>query len=252
MSKKILIFSDSRGQFVPRGVNPDVLYTHRLAKNPDYNCHLILCPMKWTTIADFIGLSSSLKLDDYEAVILHLGIVDWSPRPATSAVNDVYNSSASANARNFFSNTQNYNEKVINNKKDFFDDIFGESRMREYLSNPFDVFYEGSPTVNMYSVDAAARFLLPILDKIPNLIFVNSNKILVDWDGDFVRGRPRNICMANKYASAFQEYLGEYKCINLLQWSDVDIRLNTCDNMHLTERGNDFVYREIHERLTSR
>ena len=64
--------------------------------------------------------------------------------------------------------------------------------MRKYLKNNFDVEYEGDKTNNMYSLEMAKEKLIPLLVRIPNLIFINSNRFVPNWEGDYKRGRPKN------------------------------------------------------------
>src|SRR5262249_14812079 len=84
---------------------------------------------------------------------------------------------------------------------------------------------------------------------IPNLLFVNSNRFVPGWEGDYKRGRPANIGLTEAYSELFRDSLGASRVIDLLQWSNQEIQALTCDNLHLTKAGSDRIYDEIRERL---
>jgi|GEM_PF-1861112 len=246
--KKLLIYTDSRGQHTPRGQNYDV-FAVRLAKRGDIEANLLLCPMKWTTTVDFLDYISRVPPNTYDYIILQTGIVDWSPRPQPSAINDLYDNKTPINLGNDQLNTRDYSKKVINNKKHLFDDIFTEKEMLAHLSKDLGVEFEGHPTINMYSLEMAEKYLLPRLQAIDNLLYINSNRFVPGWKGDHARGRPANIGITENYSALFRDALGPEKVIDLLGWNHEDIQRYTCDNIHLTEAGSDLVYEEICRRL---
>lgn len=249
MKRKILIYTDSRGQHIPYGADPFDLYAMRLSKRADIEADVVLCPMKWTTTVDFLDFIKERKPSQYDAVILHTGIVDWSPRPQASAWNDLYDNQNPAHLGNVLLNTREFSKKVINNKKASFDAIFGEEEMLWHLQSDFGVEYEGQPTINMYGQGMAEKSLLPRLAEIDNLIFINSNRFVPGWEGDYTRGRPANIALTERYSELFRDVLGPNKVIDLLQWDEADIKCFTCDNIHLTREGSDHVYDMICDRL---
>lgn len=225
------------------------VFAERLAKHPGINAEVVLCPMKWTTTIDFLDYLQDHPAEDYDHVILYTGIVDWSPRPLPSAINDLYNNSLPLNLDNTGLNTREYNKKVVNNKKLSFDAVFGEEEMTTYLAGSFDTEYEGQPTRNMYGLDMARDSLLPRLKAIPNLIFINSNRFVPGWEGDFTRGRPANIAHTEEYSQLFCNELGVDRVVNLLTWDVDEIKQYTCDNLHLTKEGSDWIYDRLIERL---
>lgn len=249
MNRKILIYTDSRGQHTPRNAPVHDVFAVRLAQHPGVEADVVLCPMKWTTTVDFLNFLSENPPEQYDHIILHTGIVDWSPRPQPSAIHDLYDHQAPSNLENTSLNTRDYSRKVINNKKDSFDALFGEAAMREHLNRDFGVEYEGHPTVNMYGLDMARDKLLPRLKALDNLLFINSNRFVPGWEGDFARGRPNNIRITESYSELFRDVLGPEKVIDLLQWSPEDVQRFTCDNIHLTKSGSDFIYNELCNRL---
>lgn len=249
MRKKILIFTDSRGQHVPAG-NTHEVFPIRI-KNEVLNADvdLILCPMKWTTTLDFIQYSEKYDLSIYDWVVLYTGIVEWSPRPFKSAYNDLYNNKNVENIDNWNLNTRDYSKKIVNNKKEIFDRLFGKKNIKSYLNNPFDVIYEDSKTINMISEDMASSVIGPFLQKYKNIIFINSNRILSDWEGDFRRGRPTNIDITHKYSDIISKFFPEDRLIDLRKWTKDEIKKFTCDNMHLTKKGSDYIMKELVKKM---
>lgn len=249
MQKKILVYTDSRGQHTPRGADAHAVFAERLAKRSDIDATIVLCPMKWTTTLDFLAFLEANEAEKYDHIILHTGIVEWSPRPQDSALADLYNNTAPANLHEGMANTRDYSRKVINNKKNMFDSLFGEASIQEYLEQDLGVEFEGKPTVNMYGLEHAKASLLPRLKAIDNLIFINSNRFVKGWAGDHARGRPDNISLTEEYSACFRDALGADKTIDLLAWSDEDIKRFTCDNIHFTKLGSDWIYQQLCDRM---
>ncbi len=227
------------------------MFSYRIAKEPGFEVELYLCPFKWTTTLDFLATFTRERLLGYDAIILYTGIVDWSPRLEGSARNDLYDSQAVANEGNLLLNTDNYGQKILNNKKVIFDQVFGEASMSRHLSEPFEQRYEGSRTVNMYSLEMAKASLIPRLAALPNLLFINSNRFCTEWNGDYWKARPSNIHLTEAYSELFARSLPRNQVIDLLEWQESDVRRFTCDNLHLSESGNDYIYEQIMRRLKS-
>lgn len=241
--KRVLIFTDSRGQYKPAGSTYDI-FSERLAKDPRLDVDLYMCPMKWTTTLDFLEQFPPKILNLYDHVILFTGIVEWSPRPANSAQADLYDNHSLANMENLGRNTSEYSKKIVNNKKAMYDRIFGSEAMAAHFSRPFDTEYEGDKTINMYGLEMARERLIPALAAIPNLIFVTANRIVPGWEGDFKRGRPKNIAIIEDYSKLFATELTRagVPVVDLLSWSTDEVRKYTCDNMHLTKQGSEYIY----------
>ena len=246
MKYKILIFTDSRGQHVPNGSDHKI-FTELLAENPNIDADMFLCPMKWTTTLDFFYTFKNDELKKYDYIILYTGIVEWSPRPAKSVINDIYNNQSEENLSAIDLNTNVYKSKVVNNKKKIFDNVFGISQINKYLKNNLEVNYEGDKTNNMYSLEMAKNKLIPLLVKIPNLIFINSNKFVPNWEGDYKRGRPKNINFTEKYSELFANQLKNAGkiVVDLLKWDYEEVQKYTCDNLHLSEKGSNFIHDEL-------
>ncbi len=249
--KRVLIFTDSRGQYKPAGCSYDI-FAERLAKDPRLDADIFLCPMKWTTTLDFLEQFPPERLAQYDHVILYSGIVEWSPRPAPSARADLYHNQTPANAGNLGLNTCDYSRKIVNNKKAIFDRVFGEKAMAVHLSRPFDTLYEDQPTINMYGLDMARQGLIPILAGIPNLIFVTANRFVPGWEGNFKRGRPENIRITERYSDLFATELAQagVPLVDLRDWSLDEVKTYTCDNIHLTKCGSDWIYERLMKLMT--
>jgi len=247
--KKILIFTDSRGQHIPSG------YSHKIfGERIKYECidvevDLVLCPMKWTTTLDFFEYTEKNDVSSYDYIILYTGIVEWSPRPKKSAINDLYNNKDTVNLNAWSNNSRDYSKKIINNKKKIFDKYFGEKEITKYLNKPFDILYEQQSTINMYSIEMLKNVVGPKLQKIHNLIYINANRIIDGWEGDFKRGRPENISIIHEYSDILSSFFPQNRLIDLSSWSSDEIKRYTCDNMHLTDKGSNWVMEKIIEKV---
>lgn len=246
--RRVLIFTDSRGQHKPRGCSHDV-FAERMAKDPRLDVDSYLCPMKWTTSLDFLMSFTPEQLARYDHIILYTGIVEWSPRKLSNAIDDLYDNKAVENVGNLGFNTRDYSKKIVNSKKSKFDEIFGIEVMENHLANPFDVIYEGEKTINMYPLEAGVERLATKLAAIPNLIFITANKIVSGWRGDYSRERPANMSIVHDYSARFAASFPAERVIDLMVWSEVEVQRYTCDNLHLTEAGSDWIYDKLMERL---
>lgn len=242
--KRILIFTDSRGQHIPSG-STHKMYADKLKEHfTEFEFDIVLCPMKWTTSLDFFDYIKNINTSQYYLIILHTGIVEWSPRPQSNAMYDLYDNKDEKNLENWHSNSNNYSKKIVNNKKDIFDSLFGEEKILEYLNTPFEVSFEGEKTINMYSLKMA-HIVGQKLQQIKNLIYINANKIVPDWEGDFKRGRPKNISIIEKYNDIVSSYIPKNRLIDLRRWSLDDVKNYTCDNMHLSSAGNEYIFNQL-------
>ncbi len=228
---KILIYTDSRGEHVPKTFN-HTIYGEKIAQDKRLDVTLVLCRMKWTTTLDFLEYIQEKEIY-YDLIILHTGIVEHSPRKYRSCINDLYDNKNGSNSTKI---------RKINSKKYIFDRVFGENQMKDHLSNPMSDRYEGEYTNNMYSLDMA-HSLINRLKKIPNLVWISSNSIVKGWNGNYFRQRPDNISIVEEYSRLFVKELPW--TIDLNDWSDLEVKLYTCDNMHLTEMGSNYLYDKL-------
>ena len=217
--KKILLYTDSRGDNLPR-YNFYQHYGERLSQV--FWIEAYLCPEKWTTILDFLNLYRSINSNYYDYIILHAGAVDAAPRQKKI-----------------------FQEIIYPQKKEIFDRIFGESNMKEHLKTDLKCEYEGDRTMNMYSLDMALKYLIPLLKQIPSLIWINSNQIVPNWRGNYWRERPANISLIEEYSETFTSNLD--RVVDLQKWSACDVKSYTFDNIHPNEEGSNYIFNQLLE-----
>ncbi len=216
---KLLVYTDSRGHEITKlrnRYNPFASYIGHLMRN--YCVYYYLCPERSTTIPDFLEVYRKSKTT-YDHIILHTGVVDFAPRPI-SMIEDIYNL-----------------------KQAKFDAVIPTDRWREHIESKQVGWFEGVETMSIYSQDIAAEFILPQLQNIPNLIWISSNHFVPGWEGNYPRKRPDNINVIAKYTEKF--VAGLPGCIDLRNWSDDEIKLYTCDNVHFTEAGFNYLRDQI-------
>lgn len=225
---KILAYTDSRGKRIGTYQNHDH-YLDRLIKD-GHDVKRFMCTEKWTTTLDFLRDIDPKTYTDYDYIILHTSVVDNSPRNAKDALNKIY---------------------LDPKKKPIFDKVFGETAMKNHLANHFNTKYENVYTNNMYSKQMAIEKLLPILEKIPNLIWITNSPLVngngKGWRGTYFRERPENMQIVNDYSKSYLPYLKNTKVVNLTDWTDTEIKAYTVDNIHFSEKGSDLVYDKLIE-----
>jgi hypothetical protein len=220
--ERVLVFSDSRGfDIVKRETrfNPFNGYAGLLIKK--YNVHYSICPERPTTIIDFLKRHEG-KCNNYDFIVLHAGIVDFSPRHRSVA------------------------KKLIYEQKPY-DRIFGKDNMMTHLGGNLGVEYEGEQTINMFSLEMAEKFLIPRLAKMNNLIWIGCNNFVDGWEGNYFKPRPKNIKLVEEYSRLFARSLPN--CVDLSDWDENAVMLYTCDNLHLTKAGHEELYRRIDNKI---
>lgn len=211
-SPHVLIYTDSRGRNVVGKFSDrhyEWSYVHRLQwrARVDY----VVGPASHTTILDFLNLVESTDLSRYDAVVMHCGIVDFSPRPLADI-------------------------EVVKAAKQGvpgFDDLFEANA--DYYNNPWPVKFRGEPTINLYAPEYLRSELIPRLASIENLVWINSNHFVKGWNGNHA-GRPENI---EDVVTSFDAILGPEvpHIVDLRRWTEAEIREYTIDNIHFTRRG---------------
>lgn len=208
---KILLYTDSRGTEISRmkQKNPYFSYLNHLS---DYNVEYHFCPHKYTSILDFLELIES-KSCDYDLIILHCGIVDFAPRPLSS-----------------------YNEMLASKKK-----YIEQKGWGNYFYNRTDFHcdYEGEKTLQFFSCDFLKNEIAPFFSKGSNCIYVGVNRVLENWNGSYWRKRPDCINIQLEQDVYFST-LFQYK-VSLRDWTDIEIRKFTTDNVHYSKAGLDFI-----------
>jgi glycosyltransferase involved in cell wall biosynthesis len=221
---KLFIYTDSRGRLVQNkyknqtGLFP--FYAYKLLEN--FQIEYYTCPERHTTLADFFRTYESTD-KDFDIVIAHIGIVDFSPRHQSTA------------------------KSIYELKKDAYDKILPENEMKSHLESDLGVQYEGEKTINMFSLGMAKKFILPSLKEIPNLIWVGCNNFVPGWEGNYFRKRPENIRLIEKYSELFCEELPN--AVNISNWNIEQIQFFTCDNIHFTSKGGKEIFCKIIETI---
>jgi len=217
---KVLIYSDSRAFNVinPFGKHPFDSYIRTLAQR--YRVHFALCPQKYTTLVDFLDYIGEIDPLSFDQIILHCGIVDFSPRPLSniSAVRNTKTRSL-AFQRLFEGNQEHYN-------------------------NPSPLLYKNEKTSTLYSSAYLKNVIGPALAKIPNVTWIDSSPFAKGWDGNYSEGRPQQIAeVILKYENILLDFIKNR--ISLKDWSDHDVKRYTIDNIHFTPAG----FRELTLRI---
>lgn len=250
--KKVLLLTDSRGIHKPIGSTHQI-YAERLGKTPGIQLTSYRCPYQWTTILDLLRILDRLGAKNFDHVILHAGIVDHSPRQLSSMLSrlvDPADPAPEAIEQSMIEKRDFSKGKLVNAKRPLLEKMFGKAAVEAHFSAPYDVAYEGEKTINLYSLEMLKASLLPRLQSIPNLIFVSSNTFSDGWQGDYPKPRPQNIHMIEDYSRVLCE--GLEHVVNLHQWSDAQVRHFTCDNLHLTKEGSDWIYLRLMEAMGMR
>lgn len=211
--KKILIFTDSRGFEVTDKLNRfNFLNSYFIYLINNYRVTLKICPEKHTTLIDFIYYLTKNK-NMFDMVLFNVGVVDFSPRPL-SQVGGIF-SKKRKKIKYFF----NYEEflNVNLNQRNYLDDYFGE------------------PTINLYEIDYFKNKIVPLFKPFDNLYWINSNKVLDYWQGNYPKPRPKNINVILQYGLLLQSVLDNI--IDISNWDDKQIQHFTCDNIHFSFHG---------------
>jgi hypothetical protein len=243
---KILIFTDSRGQhkasFNNKKIFTEKLYEYFTKKN--ISCDIMLCPFKWTSTIDFIQCieENNLNPDIYDYIILYTGVVEYSPRPLSNFIDAYYKNN---DIISFNKLILNKSSRIANNKRNFFIKFFSKNDLN--FKN-YNIYYKGENTRSLISIDMHKKVVIPYLQKYNNkLIFINSNKIVKGWEGNYINinpyGRPKNINIIHEYANINKDKFSNI--VDLLSWNENDVKNYTIDNMHLTYEGSEYIFNKI-------
>ena len=242
---KILFFSDSRGSY--KHSSSMRLFWENLEE--EYDVVSYAQPYKWTTILDFISLvrDGTIVPSHYEHIILWCGVVDFSPRPSTSCVDDLLNGNngnqvtVNPNRTSYYNRRINAKMRTIKRLKNnrFLEDgsieVFDDSDSPVY----HEIAYNGEKTASLYSADFL-EYIARELNSITNLIFIDTCDIHPAWDGNFLKGRPRNISVLSEYSSRLTEIL-QVPVVTISDWTNHQLEVFTIDSIHLTQAGSDAI-----------
>lgn len=226
---RLLIFTDSRGYEVTQAWNRKSAYASyvgRLCKS--YQVDYVICPEFSTTVIDFLyeyqqRIATGIY---YDAVIAHVGVVDFSPRP-TAMLTDMMNA-------------KNYKISAL----------FGEEKIAElaqYHDDSFPDLYFGKTVKNFYDKSFLTEHILPKLQAIENLVLIGCSPVLTEWRGNYWRDRPKDMNMILDYCAEYKAGLEHF--IDLSQLTRDEIMNYTIDNIHLSQAGFKYVYQLIKAKL---
>jgi hypothetical protein len=252
---RILLFTDSRGELKPtfrdKLIFPEKVKAELETRGTKVD--LILCPFKWTSTIDFIELveTGQLNIDRHDRIVLYTGVVDWSPRPVSSYRACMKGTTKAPLDLKTLKRTKRP-PRLANQKMAFFRQFFGTRAYNAHARSTFNVEYRGEPTTNLYSLQMLETRVIPYLQGLgERLIFINSNRLVPGWEGDYIAknpdGRPKNIRVLEEYAEKMSE---AFDCIDLLKWSERQVKKLTVDNMHLTHAGSEWIYERLMNRLS--
>jgi hypothetical protein len=219
---RVYIYTDSRGFKVDHWYskkNPIGSYIARLAEK--YNVSYSICRYRHTTLIDFLYDIRRIDPQNYDLIVLHVGIVDFSPRPIGQA------------------------RSIIQKKSKRIAQLFGEESLKDFLPRAYADEYLGERTASLYSPQVLEDYLLPALNTLQDkLVWIGINPVLNDWLGNYERPRPANINNILEYQRCADGGFQGIK-IGLSGLSREEINFFTVDNIHLSDRGMERVASEV-------
>jgi len=228
--KRVLLYTDSRGFLVDCFLcnkTPRKSYIDMLSK--EFKIDYQLCTKKHTTILDFLEYIDNQDISKYSSIVLHLGIVDFSPRPLSQL------------------------SMVYDNKNEIVNKIFPKEHM---IPNYYEDIYQGEKTFSLYNLDFFENIILKKVNEISKqtkIVWLGLNNVDVNWNGNYLKTRPLNINNILNYQNKILEYLDEnetnIKYIDIDEIKDFNLKEHTLDNMHLSEDGFRLFYKILLEEL---
>ncbi len=219
--KKVFIFTDSRGFDVTKRThknNPFSLYTKYFIKN--YNADVFVCPEETTSVYDFLAYYYDSK-KNYDFVISHIGVVDFAPR------------------------SMRQTKKLVNQKKNKIIRFFGEKKFNDLKNfEGYDTHWNDDKTSSI-APDFMIELFANEFNKIPNLIWISCNDIDLNWWGNYFRARPLNSAMINLKSKKIIAQLKSDSIVNLSNLTNEEIKKYTCDNVHLTQEGSQYILNNL-------
>lgn len=220
---KLLIFTDSRGYEVTKAWNRKSAYSSyvgHLAK--DFDVDYVICPEFSTTIVDFLYEYQQRceQGKSYDAVIAHVGVVDFSPRPVTM-LNDMMAAKGHKLASLFDS----------------------EFDLTAYHQDAFLTLYDGKPVKNFYPTSYLIEHVIPALKRIDNLVMIGCSPVVEHWRGNYWRDRPHNMNMILDYSAMMQKEI--FNFVDISMWDEQQVKTFTVDNIHLNAAGFEVVYEAL-------
>ena len=248
-NKKILIFTDSRGEHKV-SFQKDKIFSEKLKDyffQHDIECELMLCPFSWTSTLEFIYCIDQkvINKDNYDFIILYTGVVEYSPRPISN-YNNALSKSKDPITYEKLLDRERKNGRITNSKKIIINKYFDEDIIQR--NKEYSIKYDNEYIKSLMSLEMNENFTIPRLQELgEKLIFINSNRCVNGWEGNYIlknpKGRPENINVIEEYS---RQTIGKFEnYIDLLKWTDEEIKEYTVDNMHLTYEGSEHIFELI-------
>ena len=223
---RVLVYADSRATHVTGPLGKSVFGTYVSSLMRCYCVHPVVLPHSHTTLPDFLTFWSR-RARGYDAVILHCGIVDFSPRPVSSIPKIA----------------------AVKGSDPAFAQLLCDNAT--YHAQAHGPPYRGEATTTLYSPEYLEAALLPELRAIPQLTWVTTNDFVDGWDGSYSRGRPADI---GGRIAAFEARLRPAlsHVVDLHEWSAAEVQRFTVDNVHFSPSGFAEVTRILRAELMER
>ena len=93
-----------------------------------------------------------------------------------------------------------------------------------------------------------AKFISRKLADFSNLIWINSNPIILDWNGNYWRKRPSNM----NEILRIQKNIQVKNIIDISVWNDKMIKKYTMDNIHFNHEGMTYILNQIIEKIENK
>jgi hypothetical protein len=207
----VIVYADSRATHVTGPLGKSVFGTYVSGLMRSYCVHPVVLPFSHTTLLDFVNFWRT-RPRKCDAVVLHCGIVDFSPRPVSTLSRIAESKSGEPGFRELFAQHATYHRAAAGPE------------------------YHGEPTTTLYSPEYLENTLLPELVSIPNLVWVTTNDFVPGWEGNYTRGRPVDMTMRiAEFESRMRPALSNI--VDLHPWSPAEVRNFTVDNVHFSSRG---------------
>lgn len=249
---KILIFTDSRGEH-NASFQDQLIFTEKITlflQNNGVNVDKMCCPFSWTSTLDFIEIIEKkiIDIDSYDKIILFTGVVEFSPRPLSNFEKCYQPEKFTEITFDRLVKVNRQKEKIINNKREFMSQFIPSNLLRQHLESSYEVYYDNQDTRSLISFDINEHVIIPYLKKLDSkLIYINTNSIVPEWEGNYILknklGRPKNIHIISEYAKQMQNQFTHM--IDLMEWTDEEIKKYTVDNMHLSYEGSEWIFNKL-------
>ena len=253
---KVLIFTDSRGEHKATFKDQHI-FTEKITsimRDKKFVVDKMCCPFSWTSTLDFIEIVEKkiIDVDSYDKIILFTGVVEFSPRPLSNFENCYQPKKISEITFERLIDVKRTKGRIINNKQDFMTQFISSKLLQQHLDSTHHVYYDGEDTRSLISLDINKQVIIPYLKKLDSkLIYINSNSIVLNWEGNYILknklGRPKNIHIISDYSKQMQNQFTHM--IDLLEWTDEEIKKYTVDNMHLSYEGSEWILSKLIEKL---